>query len=77
MKENVKLFQVQNYPYLRSPEELWPLVNGAIKNHSKENALKIIQHLKTYGTYDSKSQYGIIIKAVKKAFKEIDITDLL
>lgn len=69
------LFQAQNYPYLRDSDELWPLVNAAIKSHNKENAMKIIQHLRTYNA-GSSQPYAIIIKTIKKAFKEIDITDL-
>lgn len=70
------LFQAQNYPYLRDPDSLWPLVNAAIKNKNKENALKIVKHIAHYNAGISKP-YGIILKTIKKTFNEIDITDLL
>lgn len=74
--EKAKLFQNANYPQLKGSDELWPLVRGAIKDKNKDNALKIVEHIK-YHNVESLNGYRIILKAIKKAFREIDITDLL
>jgi hypothetical protein len=61
---------------LRGSDELWPLVKSAIKNKNKENAMKIVEHIK-YFDVGKINSYGIILKTLKKAFREIDVTDLL
>jgi hypothetical protein len=73
---SAKLFQNSNFPQLKGSDELWPLVKSAIKNKNKENALKVVEHIK-YFNVGKINSYRIILKAIKKAFKEIDITDVL
>lgn len=74
--ESAKLFQNSNFPILKGSDELWPLVNSAIKSKNKENAMKVIEHIKFHDVGNINS-YRMIVKTVKKAFKEIDITDIL
>lgn len=73
---NAKLFQNSNYPQLKGSDELWPLTKSAIDNDNVDNALKVVDHIRRFRVHNIDS-YKVILRTINKAFKEIDISDLL
>lgn len=71
-----KLFTNSNPQFLKSSNELKELMFNAIKSKKKENAEKIIEHIRFHNV-GNLHNYRLIIKTIKKAFKNIDISDLL
>lgn len=70
-----KLFQNSEFPFLRSSAELKKLMFDSLKSGNKENVSKIVQHIRFHKAGDIES-YKIILKTIKKNFKDIDISDL-
>ncbi|QKE72637.1 hypothetical protein HPK19_07385 [Arthrobacter citreus] len=62
-------------PFLQSSNRLMILLKDAIKYKKEENAQLILNHMKHYQVSDIES-YRVVIKLAKKAFKNLDFTDL-
>lgn len=62
-------------PMLQSSHKLTILLKDAIKHKKEENAQLILNHMKHYKVSDIES-YQIVINMAKKAFKNLDYTDL-
>jgi hypothetical protein len=73
---NWRYTELDNTPFLYSSERLWLYVKHATKKKDSENAQRIVNYIKRFEANDIKS-YQIILKSIKKNFKDIDITDLL
>lgn len=71
-----KLFVNSNPQFLKSSIELKQLMFNAIKGKKKENAQQIVEHIRYHKVGDIEN-YKRILKTIKKAFNEIDISDLL
>jgi hypothetical protein len=71
-----KLFQNDNFNFLKGSDELRKMLKHAINTKNEGAALKIVNHIKHHQANDIKS-YQIILKTARKYFKNIDITDLL
>lgn len=69
-----------NYPFLHSSdylkELLFPLIKSKNAKESKQAAEDIVSHIRKHDVSDLEG-YKIVLKTIKKYFKEIDITDLL
>ena len=61
--------------FLQSSNRLMILLKDAIKYKKEENAQLILNHMKHYQVSDIES-YQVVIKLAKKAFKNLDFTDL-